>query len=100
MAIYITRRMRDMLIEHLDGEAVPIINNSVGKIDAVEAGFRRHTRRRLVERGLITERGGYTFITREGRSELAAALSDWATAIAAASGAIPELNITIPDVNL
>ena len=94
--MYITRRMRDMLIEHLDGSAVPVVNNSNGRTDPVEDGHRRHTRRSLLERGLINERGGFTYITRAGRTKLALALSDWATAIAAASGAIPEFNITIP----
>ena len=100
MATYITKRMRDMLIEHMDGAAVPVVNNSVGKSDAVEDSFRRCTRRRLAARGLIVERGRHTFITRKGRSELARVLSGWASSIATTSGVCPEFNINIPEDDL
>ena len=75
----ITTRMRDLLIEHIDGP-VPIIRNTVRPNrflivrGAVELGLLRYDEARCA-------RPKRTVITEKGRELLAEALADWADAI-------------------
>jgi len=68
--------MRDLLIEHLDGRRVPFVT----------ATPRVTISRALLARGWVVpdreNRPRFTTITQKGREVLAAALADWADAIA------------------
>lgn len=83
----ITRKMRDVLIEHIDGP-VPVVvpNGPRGGRYARDVAIRARTIRALLGRRLIrgrsdSPRPDQTVLTEAGRAELAEALADWADAI-------------------
>jgi len=91
--------MRDLLIEHLDNKAVPIVRAVSAKDDGLVAqalAQRCKTMAALLNRGLLRTDGKIraraTIITETGRAELAEALADWADALSRSrwtAGAMP-----------
>lgn len=72
---YLTRAMRDVLIEHLDGREVRLV---------VGDSHRQKTMASLLDRGMVRPshlRQRHTVITEPGRIALAKALADWAEAL-------------------
>jgi hypothetical protein len=78
--------MRDVLIEHLDGAAVPIVRRPGDRDRVVKA---------LILRGLLKVNSNqakaptHTLITEPGRAELAALLGEYADAIVRAKFQMP-----------
>jgi hypothetical protein len=85
----ISRKMRDVLIDHLDGREVPIIHaTEASGMEARDLALKQHTTSALLHRRLLKIDGKLpprtTTITESGRSELCRALADWADALARA----------------
>ena len=100
----LSSKMRDVLIDHLDGRAVPIvkpIGASGGAYKAVEAlaasrdADRSLTIRALLTRGFLKHNSNrakpptHTLITEAGRKELGALLGEYADAILRARFEMP-----------
>ncbi len=100
----ISNRMRDVLIEHIDGP-VKIIRATAAGIEAKKAALHRQTAEALIDRGFLRvddpakPRPRYTIITEEGREELCAALADWADALNAARAAGRRSDRPIPRIS-
>jgi hypothetical protein len=83
----ISRQMRDVLIDHLDGCGVPIVRTSVvsSGLHNFEIAARFNTTNALLLRRFIRPdkkiNPTHTFITEAGRKYLAMALADWAEAL-------------------
>ena len=83
----ISRQMRDVLIDHLDGCGVPIIRTSACNpgLRNFELAARINTTHALLLRRFIRPdekiNPTHTYITDSGRAALAAALADWAEAL-------------------
>ncbi len=92
----LSSKMRDVLIDHLDGAAVPIIKISeLSGLDASRAADRHLTTRALILRGFLKHNSNrakaptHTLITEAGRAELAALLGEYADAIVRARLELP-----------
>lgn len=83
----ITRKMRDVLIEHIDGPVpVEVPTGPRGGHHAREVALRARTIRALINNRLLrgktdSPRPTHTVITMAGRAELAEVLADWADAL-------------------
>jgi hypothetical protein len=79
----IDEKMRDLLIEHIDGSAPIRVNDPhrTARVNgAIRAGYLRSDR---------YKHHRSTFITEKGRAALAEALGDWADALARIGGTFP-----------
>jgi len=92
----LSSKMRDVMIDHLDGRAVPIIRISeLSGVEASRAADRHITTRALLLRGFLkpnsnqTKNPVYTLITEKGRAELCALLGEYADAILRARFELP-----------
>ena len=92
----LSTKMRDVLIDHLDGAAVPIIKISeLSGLDASRAADRHLTTRALILRGFLKHNSNrakaptHTLITEAGRAELAALLGEYADALIRARFELP-----------
>ena len=107
----LSSKMRDVLIDHLDGRAVPIvkpIGASGGAYKAVEAlaasrdADRSLTIRALLTRGFLKHNSNrakpptHTLITEAGRKELGALLGEYADAILRARFEMPPAGDAVP----
>ena len=81
----ISRAMRDVLIEHLEGREVPIVHRPLKGLEASEASIRRTTIQALINRGLLRtdnrSMSRVTIMTPNGRAVLTEILADWADAL-------------------
>ena len=82
----ISRQMRDVLIDHIDGAPVEIIRVEIAKGDGLRArdlALRLHTTTALLNRGWLKTRSDRkaTLMTDAGRAALAEVLADWADAL-------------------
>ena len=82
----LTEAMRDVLIEHLDGRAVPVVVVAKNGLDGPALGRRQQVVQAMVERGYLkqanaTTRHPFTTITDKGRARLSEALANWADAL-------------------
>jgi len=93
----ISTQMRDVLIDHLDGQKVPILRVAdVSGIEAHDRASRQATTTALIARGLLKTDGRlsaprFTVITEAGRRILSAMLADWADALSRAEWKDPLL---------
>lgn len=92
----LSSKMRDVLIDHLDGAAVPIIKISeLSGLDASRGADRHITTRALILRGFLKHNSNrakvptHTLITEAGRAELCALLGEYADAIMRARLELP-----------
>lgn len=98
----ISARLRDVLIEHLDGPQ-PVVRNRTAApkygLDALQAANRMTAVWTLINRGLLRpDRRVHpreTAITDRGREVLCQALADWADAIVRAQEGLAE---TVPEM--
>lgn len=96
----ISRTMRDVLIDHLDCRAVPILrpSDSSGQ-DARDRSVRHSVTEALIVRGLLRTDHRYkpqtTIMTEAGRAALAAVLADWAEAIVKAQFKAEEPEVSL-----
>lgn len=78
---------RDILIEHMDGNAVAYVvpNSGIAPGERHRAAYRHRSAQGLLAKALIRFDGKmkptHTYITEKGREALCAALADWAEAI-------------------
>jgi hypothetical protein len=86
----ISKVMRDVLIEHIDGRPVRIKPAKTDRTEHADQQLmvKRKTIHALIERGyletVVNAKSCDTVITTKGREELCAALADWAEALVAA----------------
>ncbi len=87
---WLSRLQRDIMIEHLDGVAIPIIRplSCIDGLDRQNAQRRLQTTTSLLIRRYLKPdnkiKPTHTLITDRGREVLAALLGDWADALARA----------------
>lgn len=101
----ISRKMRDVLIEHIDGNRVEIQRAISSGVDAVAQWGRTLTFDALVKRGFLrpdgpgtlTSRPRYTVITEAGRAALAETLADWAEALVLAGYSVRHAPLAKPE---
>ena len=98
----LSRPMRDILIDHLDGTRVPIIRNTAALSGeaAAKAAARYYTTGALLKRGLLRTDQHIptrnTIITEAGRAALCEALANWAEALSRIDDHIlPELRAAL-----
>ncbi len=94
----LSSKMRDVLIDHLDGAAVPVVKikiSELGGLDASRAADRYITTRALILRGFLkypsnrAKAPTHTLITEAGRAELGMLLGEYADALARARSLLP-----------
>ncbi len=99
----LSSKMRDVLIDHLDGRPVPLLRTSeLSGVEAKRCADRWLTTRSLLLRGFLKHNSNgakaptHTLVTEAGRRELGALLGEYADAIVRARFEMPPAGDAVP----